>query len=289
MSDGFYKRRRGILEHIEAGAIDLLESGIHDYLLLKANLLIGSACSIPIGVCFTSAPAIHAHCRRVSERTIQRCLEHLEDLGLLKTWKTPGKRGNFPVLVCRASVHDMSGNEYRINGVKTADWRKPVFEPVGEVSPERLNPVGSLSGYREKRVESQEKKEQPAEPPARADSRYGSFLEFAKASFEAKHQRPPTWDCFGKDGRALAAFLRRAPHVTLEVWQTHVLNFFDSTEAFTLKQGGSLTYLVSRFDTFSSGPILAAQGKGTNGKPTVSENIRTTLETARVTEQKFSN
>lgn len=157
MSAGFYKRRRGILEHIDAGAIDLLESGIHDLLLLRANLLIGSACSIPIGVCFTSAPAIHAHCRRVSERTIQRCLEHLEELKFLKTWKTPGKRGNFPVLVCRASVHDLSGNEYRINGAKTVDWRKPVFEPVGEVSPERLNPVGSLSGNRELRAESGEK------------------------------------------------------------------------------------------------------------------------------------
>ena len=71
MSEGFYKRRRGILEHIEAGTVDLLESGIHDYLSLKANLVIGSHCSIPVGVVFTSAPAIHAHCRLVSERTVQ--------------------------------------------------------------------------------------------------------------------------------------------------------------------------------------------------------------------------
>ena len=49
MSEGFYKRRRGIVEHIEAGSIDLLEDGIHDYLSLKANLVIGSACSIPVG------------------------------------------------------------------------------------------------------------------------------------------------------------------------------------------------------------------------------------------------
>jgi hypothetical protein len=41
MSAGFYKRCRGLLEHIEAGTIDLLEDGIHDYLNLKANLLIG--------------------------------------------------------------------------------------------------------------------------------------------------------------------------------------------------------------------------------------------------------
>jgi hypothetical protein len=36
MSSGYYKRRRGIVEHIESGEIDLLESGVHDYLSLKA-------------------------------------------------------------------------------------------------------------------------------------------------------------------------------------------------------------------------------------------------------------
>jgi hypothetical protein len=159
MSAGFYKRRRGILEHIEAQTVDLLESGIHDYLNLKANLLIGSPCSIPLGICLTSAPAIHVHCRCVSQRTIQRCLEHLEAIGWLKRWPIRGKRGNYPVLLCRASVHDLSGNEYRINGEKTTDWQHPVYEPVGEVSGSRPDSVGTLSGYREQREKSREKKE----------------------------------------------------------------------------------------------------------------------------------
>jgi hypothetical protein len=164
MGQGFYKRRRGVLEHIEAGLIDLLEDGIHDYLSLKANLVIGSPCSIPVGVCFTSAPAIHAHCKRVSERTIQRCLERLETIGWLKTWKTPGKRGNYPTLLCRASVHDLSGNEYRINGEKTTDWRHPVYEPVGEISGSCRNSVHKLSGNRELRKEKGEKREEKTHP-----------------------------------------------------------------------------------------------------------------------------
>ncbi len=160
MSAGFYKRRRGVLEHIENGHIDLLEDGIHDYLSLKANLLIGSPSSLPVGVCFTSAPAIHAHCPRVSERTVQRCLEHLEAIGWIKTWKVPGKRGNYPTLLCRASVHDLSGNEYRINGEATTDWRDPKYEPVGEVSGSCRHSAGTLSGLRDKRVESK-KREKP--------------------------------------------------------------------------------------------------------------------------------
>jgi hypothetical protein len=55
MTAGWYKRRRGILEHIESGSIDLLKSGIHDYLSLKAKLVIDSPCSIPIGIVYTSA------------------------------------------------------------------------------------------------------------------------------------------------------------------------------------------------------------------------------------------
>lgn len=164
MSAGWYKRRRGILEHIESGTIDLLESGIHDYLSLKANLLIGSPCSIPVGICFTSAPAIHVHCPRVSERTVQRCLEHMEQIGWLKTWKVPGRRGNYPVLVCRGSVHDVSGNEYRINGEKTKDWHYPVYEPVGEVSASASTGVVTPSGNREVRSEK-EKREKPTATP----------------------------------------------------------------------------------------------------------------------------
>lgn len=181
MSEGFYKRRRGILEHIEAGTIDLLESGIHDYLSLKANLLIGSACSIPVGVCFTSAPAIHPYYRRVSERTIQRCLEHLEAIGWLKLFNTQGKRGNYPVLLCRASVHDLSGNEYRINGAKTTDWRYPVYEPVGEVSVNCPDSVGKLSGHREVREENGEKRAKKHHPKKRDDVPLSeSFSEKAK-------------------------------------------------------------------------------------------------------------
>ncbi len=266
MSKGFYKRRRGILEHIEAGTIDLLESGIHDYLSLKANLVIGSDCSIPVGFVYTSAPAIHAHCKRVSERTIQRILEHLEAIGWIKTFRAPNQRGNYLSLICRASVHDLSGNEYRINADATTDWRQPVYEAVAQLTPETVNVVGKVAGYREERAKKEEKKTPAAKPAPPPDARFGPFLEFAKNSFESKHNRPPTWDCFGKDGSALAAFLRRARHVTPEVWQTHILNFFDSTEAFTLKQGGSLAYFIRRFDTFSAGPILEKQSVGgTNG------------------------
>jgi hypothetical protein len=158
LSAGFYKRRRGILEHLEAGRISLLDLAVHDYLNLKANLVIGNGFSIPAGVCITSANAIHATCpSQISERAVQRSLKHLQKIGWIKTWRVRGKRGNYPVIVCRASVHDLSGNEYRVNGEGTTDWRRPVYAAVGDLSSLASEADPKLSGDREVRSENREK------------------------------------------------------------------------------------------------------------------------------------
>src|SRR4029077_9634539 len=81
---------------------------------------------------------------------------HLEAIGWIKTFRTPNQRGNYPTLICRASVHDLSGNEYRINAAATMDWRYPVCEAVGQLSPETSNVVSKLAGYREERKENGE-------------------------------------------------------------------------------------------------------------------------------------
>src|SRR5271165_1106793 len=118
--------------------------------------------------------------------------------------------------------------------------------PVTPMSQEEVRSHKSEDRSQSKR---QEAPASPSPSAQHADTRYGPFLEFAKTSFEAKHKHPPTWDIFGKHGAALAAFLRRAPHITLDVWQQHVCSFFESTETFTLKQGGDLAYFLKRFDT----------------------------------------
>jgi hypothetical protein len=151
VSTGFYKRRRGILEHLEVGTISLLDLAVHDYLSLKANLVIGGCSFLPAGVCKTSAVAIHATCpSQVNEKAIQRSLAHLENIGWIKRWNVQGKHGNYPILICRASVHDLSGKEYRVNGEETTDWRSPVYVPVGELS---------LKGERSGHLESTDREE----------------------------------------------------------------------------------------------------------------------------------
>lgn len=111
-----------ILEHIEAGRVDLIELGVYTYLALKAN---GAAVEV-------AATTLRAACKQVSVRTLQRKLRHLEQLGLIKTSKAPGTNGLYSVLICGAPVAELVGDAHRLNGECATDWHNPVSELVGE-------------------------------------------------------------------------------------------------------------------------------------------------------------
>ena len=139
---GHYQRRRGILDHLLSGEVSLLDTGIHDYICLTANAVVGNGDLYPPGVTMTSAPALYAYCPKgISERTVRRSLDHLEKIGWIKRWMVRGRRGNYPVAVARFSVRDLSGREYRVDVVKTRDWRHPVLVPVHEASATCPQPV----------------------------------------------------------------------------------------------------------------------------------------------------
>jgi hypothetical protein len=259
MNKGFIQIRRGLEDHLDAGRLSLFEAGVYLLIHFQANY--------ETGIWVGSAPKILATAPRGTDlRNVQRAIERLREIGFLKVFHTHGRRGNYRALINRYEPQFGALKGMRLNADQSTSWQSPVYEPCGEgalkTRPTRAENDAEDAPIPKEEVKKEERKTLSAKPTPPADARFGPFLEFAKTSFEAKHKHPPTWDCFGKDGSALAAFLRRAPHVTLELWQAHVLNFFDSTEAFTLKQGGSLAYFVSRFDTFSTGPILEGGNNG---------------------------
>jgi hypothetical protein len=266
--------RPGILEHLLRGDVSAFEFGVYVIVHLQADY--------GTGIWRGSAPRVLNSAPRGAElRKVQRALEHLTELGLLKHFHQHGQRGNFPFLINKFTVRSGALTGMRLNADKSKSWQSPVYESCADDDAEGVaQGVAQDAPIQEVRSKREEgRKNRAAKNTPTADARFGPFLGFAKGSFEAKHRHPPTWDCFGKDGFALAAFLRRAAHVTLDGWRVHVLNFFDSTEAFTLKQGGSLAYFVSRFDTFASGPILEKTSTGgTHAKPDINQAARTTLE-----------
>lgn len=248
--NGFVPIRRGLWEHLRDGRMSPFEALAFVYICSQADTR--------TGVWKGSAGALVTELG-FHPRTARDLLERMEHGGYIRRFVSQGMRRCYPILIHKFPVTQGERNGEVLDALSSTkqdgclDLRYISCEVHGEVHGE----VHASQRRSEKKEERQEKKKE-------ADARYGPFLEFAKTSFEAKRGHPPTWDCFGKDGSALAAFLRRAAHVTLEIWQAHVLNFFDSTEAFTLKKGGSLAYFISQFDSFSSGPIL--EGGSSNGK-----------------------
>ena len=57
---GYYKRRRGILEHLEAGHVSLIDLAVHDLICLKANAIVGNGSLYPPGVWMGSAAVVMA-------------------------------------------------------------------------------------------------------------------------------------------------------------------------------------------------------------------------------------
>ena len=124
---GWYARRRGILEHLDEGTISLLDSAVHDFLCLIADH--------ETGVCRASAEKIHALCPSdISLRAIQRSLARLEEIGWVKRFRTPGKRGNYPIVLGKYFVTDASLRWKSVNLEKTTDWRNVQFDPVTDPS-----------------------------------------------------------------------------------------------------------------------------------------------------------
>lgn len=131
---GWYKRRRGILEHLESGKISLLDAAVHDFLCLIADHR--------TGVAMASADKIKALAGAgISLRAVQRSLSHLEKIGWIKRFRTHGQRGNYAIAIAKFhvvsvtdGVTDASPKWMSVNIERTSDWRDVQFDPVTDAS-----------------------------------------------------------------------------------------------------------------------------------------------------------
>ncbi len=123
-----------------------------------------------------------------------------------------------------------------------------------------------------------EKKTRVTKTVTPPDSRFQPFFSHAFESYRAKHGRAPIWS--GKDRNGLKSLLKgqSIKSLPLERLQTLWQSYLDSTEVFTVKQGGSLAYFCSNLDKFSDGPMLA--GKGNSNGRDINEAVATTMRGA---------
>lgn len=265
---GFYKRRRGILEHLEAGRISLLDSAIHDYLCLKANSIVGNGDFYPPGTLMCSAEAIHACCpRNITAREVRRSLQHLEELGWIKRWMNRGKRGNYPVMVERFIVRELTGKqwkEYTVNADATTDWRKPVLIPVA--SDHDVTARVSWSGHGSATLKEVRTKKQSLPAKKRqADPRHKPIRDhYQKRSQEITGVKAQ-WD--GADGEALNRWLGREHDKGEGFLKGWLDNAFNSTDPYPLRAGFRFTEFERHCAKYAKGPLRKGEVASRNQKP----------------------
>src|SRR5262249_3746607 len=156
------------------------------------------------GIWRGSAPRIVATAPRgASLRQVQRALEHLEELGYLKSFRLHGTRGNTPYLIDKFTVRSGALKGQRLNAAKTESWQHPVYEFVAEADAvhvaEGVTQDDALSRSKKKEVRRQKQNRLATPPP---DPRFKPFLEFALGGFVEKHGQKPCWR--GKDFKCLS-------------------------------------------------------------------------------------
>jgi hypothetical protein len=280
--------RPGIEDHLVRGALSLSEFGIYTLIHIQADYR--------TGIWRGSAPRILATAPRgASLRKIQRALEHLEELGYLKSFRPQGVRGNTPYLIDKFTVRSGALKWRRLNAAQSASWRDPCYDLVAEDDAQTVADSAAEHDAlsRRKKKEETGKKENPAaKPPSPAATGYQAVLDSIWKAFEKKNGQAPAWGT--KDYAALSRFLKRNSHPPEEIIQ-RFRHYLESTEDFTAKQGFSLTFFFSRFDTFMRGPIFDRRNNGQgntsarSGTPTVGDKHRATLEAFRSTQPKPVN
>lgn len=127
MGNGYYLRRRGVYEHLEARDLDLLDLGIHDWLCGHARTRMGG--KVPAGVWIGSAQAIYEQTGEVADinaRRLRRRLERLEGLGYFRKFRV--NKSTFAYVINKLNVQDVTGTWYQVNAAETMDWRTPKYE-----------------------------------------------------------------------------------------------------------------------------------------------------------------
>jgi hypothetical protein len=152
MASGYYKRRRGIYQHLETCSLNLLDLALHDWLCGHAQPFMGQ--NVPAGVWLGSSMVIYEKTGRDPEfnpRRIRRRLERLEELNYIRKFRI--NKTTFAYVVNKQTVYSVTGSEYLVNAVETTDWRHPKYEVDLLVTGSRPAPMSNIRDYRDKETE----------------------------------------------------------------------------------------------------------------------------------------
>lgn len=138
--NGFVKLRRGIVEHLQSGQLNLNEFGCYCLLLLRAGYKTGIAY-------MTSEDFLLGD---ISLAAVHRALRGLEQKAYIKRFHTKGSKKPYPILLHKYEIEGCGVSEtLRLNAVKSRSYENPVYEAVTEPSLNRQGAVYEPSGNRQ--------------------------------------------------------------------------------------------------------------------------------------------
>jgi hypothetical protein len=276
--NGFLPLRRGIWEHLRDGRMSVMECLAFIYICSQADTR--------SGVWKGSAKSLSGEIG-IPERTARDVLEKMEHGDYIRRFAIPGRHICYPILIHKFPITQGEHNGEHLNATEStspADLR--YFSR--EQSVEQDGEHGVEHGAAQRRSENRDKRRKPraAEPAAPADPRFQPFVDYAYKTFQGKHGQRPNWN--GRDFKTLKALLGENQTITAAELERRWNHYAQSTEPFTAKQGDSLAYFCAKFDSFIDGPIFTQpKGVNRNGKPTLGDNLRTTLGAMRAAETKL--
>ena len=161
MKERYIPIRPGILEYLLRGDISAFEFGVYVIVHLQADY--------GTGIWRGSAPRILNSAPRGAElRKIQRALEHLTELRLLKHFHQHGQRGNFAFLINKFTVRSGALTGMRLNADKSESWRSPAYEPCADDDADGVAQGvaqdAPIQEGRSKKEKGKKKEEAPAPP-----------------------------------------------------------------------------------------------------------------------------
>lgn len=132
-------------DHTMTDSLPFTVSGVLQHLRQLVESRVGQ--SIPPGIWLGSATDLANLTRRSpSPRRLREAMAHLEQHGDLRTWRRPGQRGRYPILLHGHLVQDAHARSFRTDAGASSDWRAPVLhalpaQPAGlsfEAVPEQV-------------------------------------------------------------------------------------------------------------------------------------------------------
>lgn len=242
--NGFLQLRRGLWEHVRDGFLTHTGALVYIFMLSEADTR--------TGIWRGSAQCIAA-ALRIPRSTAKYCLTRL-DGRYIRRFPIPGRHFCYPILLHKYLITDGQHVGLMLDALNSKGERSLEFFKRTQLPahlPELVQHIGP-----QKRSKNREDRSKPAaKPTPPADPRYQPFVDYAYRAFQAKHEgQSPVWG--KRDFQSLKELLGRSKSLTEAEMQRRWSNYLASTEAFTMKQGCSLAYFCSKFDSFMVGPLL---------------------------------